>query len=304
MRIEAANEARLSAMLAMAQRTYDSERDRVAALTDWQPDAEAMRQALTNGLVAIENDTLQGFLLHNCQWHENGRRVVSYPVWGYGANDARTLSRLFQASAEALLTQGAARFSVNLYAHDDEAIRMFCLLQFGMECEECVRDSADKLEQGYPVRELSQTERIARWSEIWALLAQLIEHLRQSPVFYPGREFTEALYRAYLAEQGARLFVAEDGARIIGLILACDEQNAILRGKDCQSIGEAFVLPAYRGGAIARSLLAYACDTLRDEGARRFWVRHGTANPTARGFWDKYFRPYSYTMTRDVDPVA
>ena len=35
---------------------------------------------------------------------------------------------------------------------------------------------------------------------------------------------------------------------------------------------------------------------------KRIYVTHGTINPTARGFWDKYFSNYSYTMTREIDP--
>jgi len=30
-------------------------------------------------------------------------------------------------------------------------------------------------------------------------------------------------------------------------------------------------------------------------------VTHGTINPNARGFWDKYFSNYAYTMARVID---
>lgn len=30
------------------------------------------------------------------------------------------------------------------------------------------------------------------------------------------------------------------------------------------------------------------------------WVEHGTANPNARGFWNKYFDTYRYELIREI----
>ena len=40
---------------------------------------------------------------------------------------------------------------------------------------------------------------------------------------------------------------------------------------------------------------------LQKDGVERLFVTHGTINPNARGFWDKYFMNYSYTLTRVID---
>lgn len=66
-------------------------------------------------------------------------------------------------------------------------------------------------------------------------------------------------------------------------------------------MGEAYVIPKYRGNMIAQGMLNYVSDILAKEGARRLWVEHGTANPNARGFWNKYFTTYEYTMIRDIE---
>lgn len=52
---------------------------------------------------------------------------------------------------------------------------------------------------------------------------------------------------------------------------------------------------------LAQSMLKYVSDILSQEGIHRLWVEHGTANPNARGFWNKYFTSYSYTMVRDIE---
>ena len=51
------------------------------------------------------------------------------------------------------------------------------------------------------------------------------------------------------------------------------------------------------------ALLQFACRSLARDGVRRLFVTHGTINPTARGFWDRYFANYAFTMTRRIDPT-
>lgn len=36
-------------------------------------------------------------------------------------------------------------------------------------------------------------------------------------------------------------------------------------------------------------------------GYKYMWVEHGTANPNARGFWNKYFTTCHYELVRRVE---
>ena len=38
-----------------------------------------------------------------------------------------------------------------------------------------------------------------------------------------------------------------------------------------------------------------------EKGYKCMWVEHGTANPNARGFWNKYFLPYQYELVRTIN---
>ncbi|MFC1949352.1 GNAT family N-acetyltransferase [Chloroflexota bacterium] len=58
---------------------------------------------------------------------------------------------------------------------------------------------------------------------------------------------------------------------------------------------------AYRGKRIAQGLLQYASDILMEDNYKRLWVEHGTTNPNALRFWDKYFTRFTYTLTRSID---
>lgn len=57
----------------------------------------------------------------------------------------------------------------------------------------------------------------------------------------------------------------------------------------------------YRGAGLARELLQYAQARAKHEGAEYMWVEHGTANPNARGFWNKYFSTYEYELVRTIN---
>ena len=69
---------------------------------------------------------------------------------------------------------------------------------------------------------------------------------------------------------------------------------------DYYNVGDIYVKRRYRGQLIAQKLLQHVNDVLRHEGISHLWVEHGTANPIARRFWNKYFTIYSYTSIRDI----
>ncbi len=111
--------------------------------------------------------------------------------------DEKTLSRLFEKLAEEQLKAGDTVFSVRLYAHDDSSIRLFSMLQFGMVSERGVRRIGGAGAEDADIHELSKDELARRWAEVWSLTSAIVAHLQKSPVFYPGTEFTEDVYRIF-----------------------------------------------------------------------------------------------------------
>lgn len=51
---------------------------------------------------------------------------------------------------------------------------------------------------------------------------------------------------------------------------------------------------------VAQALLHLLEADLRAAGVEYEWVEHGTANPTARGFWNKYFETVEYEFIREI----
>ena len=249
--------------------------------------------------VRIQNE---GILYYRLQ-KRGGANLCSIPVFGYYAGDEKTLSRLFEKLAEEQLNAGDTVFSVRLYAHDDSSIRLFSMLQFGMVSERGVRRIGGAVAEDADIHELSKDELARRWAEVWSLTSAIVAHLQKSPVFYPGTEFTEDVYRDFYMDEHTKVYGAFGaGGELIGVIESNGERDALAFGsRKSVNIGEIYVLPEYRGTRLSDRLLHFAESR---SGADFAWVEHGTANPNARGFWNRFFTAYQYEMQREIHAVA
>ncbi len=253
-------------------------------------------------ITALENNQCIGYLLFYDN-HEGNEAWCGIPVWGYGANNEKTMSCLFSELAEKIVTDKTTNFSVHIYAHDQQIQRLFSYMQFGIICEKTVRQiSRIDYDSHIKARKLGKEELTKKWDEIWALLSQLINHLRKSPVFYPGKEFTESVYKAFFSDEGTTVYIAEDENKIVGLIEAnAENYDFIWMGQPSVNVGEAYVLPQYRGAQCAQALLSCLENDLLQKQLQYDWVQHGTANPNARGFWNKYFETFEYELIRKIE---
>lgn len=255
------------------------------------------------GLVYLEEGKCTAFLLYNV-WEDHGEIYCSVPEWGYGSvsqDREKVICRLFQALASDVVTDRTVNFSVHLYAHEMEIQRLFSYMEFGIQAETGICRLGDTNLNSEGIRELKKEEIIGRWKEIWCLLEQLIQHLQKSPIFYLGEEFTEEVYREFFTDSGTRVFVAEEKDEIIGLIESnTDNIPLLFSEKQAVNVGEVYVLPQYRGKNVAQTLLNYAKQELFRDNYQYAWVEHGTANPNARYFWNRYFATYKYEMIRRI----
>jgi GNAT superfamily N-acetyltransferase len=71
-----------------------------------------------------------------------------------------------------------------------------------------------------------------------------------------------------------------------------------------KNICGAYCLQEYRGKGIFQGLLNYAITTLKAEGFETLGVDFESFNPTASGFWLKYFTAYTSNVVRRIDECA
>ena len=97
------------------------------------------------------------------------------------------------------------------------------------------------------------------------------------------------------------LIVAYKDNKIAGIIEWNKDENEFMHKKDDSvNVEEAFVYPEYRGTGLSEKLLRFSEKRALAKGYKYMWVEHGTANPNARGFWNKYFKTYSYELVRTI----
>lgn len=163
--------------------------------------------------------------------------------------------------AEHVVTDKTTNFSVRLYAYDKEIQRLFSYMQFGIICEKTVRQISKLEYDSAPrVRKMGKDELSKKWNEIWCLLSQLINHLKKSPVFYPGREFTESVYKEFFSDENTTVYIAEEDNKIVGLIEA-NRENYDLAFMDNSSVnGTAYAGKSTMVKMLAKKYNAIACE--------------------------------------------
>lgn len=259
------------------------------------------------GIVAIENGNVVGFLTCYKPWDQHfGKTMGTFsPIHAHGAarlDRRRIYSLLYQAAAEKWVKQGILSHAVALYAHDEAAVTGFFRNGFGLRCIDAIRPvesiACDVLD-GYTFCEL-QKEDIYR---LVPLKNGLIGHLRSTPSFIPlPYDFDEKQVREQNEKRRSRYFVANDNDSTVAFIevmpsgenFACDDPGMM-------NICGAYMMPEYRGTGIYTKLLSYLMETLEREGYSRCGVDYESLNPTASGFWMKYFTEYTYSVTRRID---
>ena len=266
-----------------------------------------------NGLAvaAVEGDTLLGFLGAFGPWRpvfctQNVSGVFS-PLHAHGAvreNRIRIYRRMYQAAAEKWVRAGAASHAISLYAHDAAAQEAFFIYGFGVRCMDLMR-SADKPicvgESEFDFTELDAS----RHAELRSLRIGLGNHLAQSPCFMKDSPEDTKKWISRKEENPPRVFAAlKDGAPAAYVEFIDEGENFASCTPNTANICGAYCLPEYRGKGVMKNLLGYAQSVLRAEGAKRIGVDCESFNPTALGFWTKYFTKYSHSVVRRIDENA
>ena len=265
------------------------------------------------GFAALDDGRLIGYL---CGFEignifGSGIRGVWSPLHASGVirddgiDRGMVFARLYQAAAEKWVGIGTGYHSVTLFAHDSERIRTLFDYGFGKRCVDAMRE-IDSIcgdsSMAYPqvcgngvLRELRDDETDA----VSALRRGLAGHLAKSPCFMKpiSEEWFDVSKRV-----GSRFFVYEEcGVTKAFLEIGGEGENYLSAALGGADIRGAYCLPELRGGGVMRSLIGYVFRVLRTEGIFRVGVDYESMNPCARGFWPKYFEPYTFGLVRRIE---
>lgn len=291
----------------LARQNYEEERGFVPAC----PKSVAlpdMKQFADNnlGVAAFENGKMVGFL---CPYPPIKRPFQLENVLGayspkcanaaIGQNRVAVYARMYQVVANKWARAGLSNHAITLYAHDAEVHRQFFEYGFGLWGINAMR-LMEEIE-ARPVSEVDFVELPReRFSETLPLQNALVEHFRQSPMFIRFEYHTEEGLAAECAKLPFRYFGAFDSGKMVAYMRVLKDMGNNGR----QTICGAFCLPDYRGRGIYQALLNHVIVVLKAEGNTLLEVDFESFNPTARGFWLKYFTPYMCGVVRRIDEKA
>jgi len=213
----------------------------------------------------------------------------------------RTWQRLYQAAAEKWARAGAVYHAIALYEHDEKAKHALFRYGFGQRCADAIRPveplGAAQV-PGITVCELPRGSAEA----VRELRIGLDEHLTKSPTFMLRNTEVRQKWLEEVKNRDSRLFAALDGEAAVAFIEVCDEgENFLTMDAGMANICGAYCLEGYRGKGVSQMLLDYILNTLQAEGVAWLGVDYETMNPTAAGFWEKYFQPYTASLVRRID---
>lgn len=258
------------------------------------------------GVVALEGGKVVGYLTcyQPMQNHFGKTPGVFSPLHGHGVikeNRSKIYSHLYQKVSEKWIKQGILSHAVSLYTHS-EAVESFFWNGFGLRCIDTIREVKQievSLNANLKMFELSANELNA----VVPLKNQLIKHLRNTPMYIPL--FFQVDYKQLKEDsedRKSRFFVAEINNEIVAFIeIMSSGENFVCEYAGMMNICGAYLVPEHRGSGVFQKLLAFLMEILKTEGYTHCGVDFESFNPTARGFWLKYFIPYTYSVTRKID---
>lgn len=263
------------------------------------------------GVVAYKGDTMVGFLCSvpsfKNAFRSTDATVVFSPMGANGAigeNREKVYARLYQAAAEKWVRAGASNHAVCLYAHDREAQEQFFRYGFGLRCVDAIR-GMDEIAappcEGYSFSELA-SEAVLK---VLPLENMLDDGYIDSPFFMYRERNSETVFMKNYKHFQSIYFIAEQYGRLVAFIRAELDGETFIQGTPGYlHVKGAYCLPKHRGKGLNQRLLSMLIQKLKTKGYTRLGVDFESLNPTAYGFWLKYYDAYTHSVVRRIDEKA
>ena len=263
------------------------------------------------GAAAIENGQLIGFLGSFEPWspafYTPNTVGVFSPLHAHAVqknNREKIWQRLYQAAAKKWVAVGAASHAIALYSNDIAAQKALYQYGFGARCADFMRELIP-IEASYSEHIQFRELTAAEVSVLHPMRSALVDHLGNSPSFMVHTSDNLNFFLNRRETEPPRMFAAFDNCFPIAYIeLTHEGENFASCAPHTANICGAYCLPEYRGQGIAAALLAHIVRILKEEGTERLGVDCETMNPTAMGFWSKYFMQYTVSVVRRIDENA
>ena len=260
------------------------------------------------GVAAFENEKMIGFLCC-CEPFDNAFRATDVrgifsPMGANAAiskNRSKIYAAMYQVAGEKWIKTGAVSHAICLYAHDEELQQQFFRYGFGLRCIDAIRPMElfdCESCAGYDFVELTKDE----CHLVYPLHLALYRHYCESPFFMYRKPETLEEFIVCSMQEGGRYFVAKQNGKLCAFVkISVPGETFVTTGNTYRHIRGAYCLPEHRGKGLYQNLLNFTISVLKREGYTRLGVDFESFNPTAYGFWLKYFNAYTNSVVRRID---
>lgn len=260
------------------------------------------------GIAAFDGGDMVGFL--NCHlpfdnaFGSTDVKGIFSPMGAHAAvstNRSKIYAAMYQAAGAKWVRAGAVSHAICLYAHDEELQRQFYCYGFGLRCMDAIRpmELIDcKPCADYNFSELPKDD----YHFVYPLDLALNRHFHESPFFMNRKLETQEEFMISSLQEEARYFAAKHNGKLCAFLkISASGETFAAAGDTYRHINGAYCLPEHRGKDVYQNLLNFTISTLKAESYTQLGVDFESFNPTARGFWLKYFTAYSHSVVRRID---
>ncbi len=258
-----------------------------------------------NGVAAIRNGRLVGFIIGWQMPAFRGQRSVFSPEWANAADTEKSehiYEEMYTHISASWLADKYLAHYISMFPNDIQGLRVWNWLGFGMFAIDALR-SVDPI----PVANVDVNIRRAEARDIEQVIAlheDLWTYIKGPPIFLLNEKRDRSYYQEWLQDPDKVVWLActkDEPVAFMRLGPADEDVCTIIVDEKTTSIYAAFTKEKARRGGIASALLAHALDSARFSGYQRCAVPFEPMNPLGSRFWLKYFNPVCFSVVRYID---
>jgi ribosomal protein S18 acetylase RimI-like enzyme len=287
---------------------YEIERKHLSYLiqqNEFQQTLQNNLQYLINrgtGCIMEEDDMMVGYMMGYKVDELFGSIAGIYvPLFGHAVTDSQYISYLYSYMAEQWVQENRLSHAITIFAHDEKTKNAWFDLGFGKRCVDSLTEVKD-LPIKNPKIHVSKVN-TNQLHELTALHTMHNLYYRESPIFMPNpdEDALEDLI-SWLNKENHHLWMAKEHDQVIGYMrIEPEGETFISKHPSVMNITGAFVDPHHRNKHVGHELIRHIMFYLKEQNIPLLGVDYESINPSANSFWNKYFTPYTYSLTRRID---
>ena len=257
------------------------------------------------GIVALHDGIVVGFILGyklKALWGHN--QGFYSPLLGHGgikSHRKAIYQGLYTEISRQLVKEKITSHAITLYPQDETLLETFFWLGFGNRCVDAMvkLETPNHKDHGFKIKKIG----LDHIDDLRDLQDKLHFYFKEAPLFMPVEEEDPIEYfRDWLSKENRHVWLAyKDEKPVAFMKIQSEGENFITNHPSVMNITGAYVLEAYRGQGLSGLLIDEIQAWLIENNYEILSVDYESFNLYGAGLWQKYFSPYTYTLTRRID---